>query len=237
VRQIWPSASGDGSVAHVCRWRMRLLSWDDVWRRRNSNQREYEVSEVDPEAFGLHVSTLAEMDIAQAETVRGDLPVGAVDLDRSLWWVVVDGSGHVQGAVSAAELRAADPRTVVGAALPARFGTIIADPECPVVVALGSHAFGLVDSPFVVVLRDEAGVVGVWAGEDLDEVLEFGTARVGVDVGLSHPPRVPYLVRSCAYQDEPSRVRCRASRAFSERPSSAVDCANPSGLPKHEFVW
>jgi hypothetical protein len=190
-----------------------------------------------PEDLELHVSRLAEMAITEAVIVHAGQPVGEIDLGRSSWFVVVGDDGEIEAAVPAAELEPLARRQPVRAALPGAHATVVAHPDCPVVSALASDAFRYAERPFAVVLRGESGVVGVWAGTDLADVLEFDTTRGGVDIGLSGDIHIPELIRYCAYHGGPDQRRCGARRVFVERPSSLEWCENPGGHDKHTFVW
>jgi len=119
---------------------------------------------------------------------------------------------------------------------------VTAHPECSVVAVLASWACTQAadwashreDGSVVIVARGEAGVLGVWAGPDLDEVLEIGTTRTGADITLPGDIHIPEYVRSCAFQVRD--VRCAASRNFAEPPSRPLPCDNPHNLPDHDFL-
>ena len=147
---------------------------------------------------------------------------------------MLDREGAVAGALPVAEL-AADPATPVGADLPGRYTTLVVDAACPVVVAVGSAAFPVADGSMAVVVRDGAAVMGVWAGDDLADVLAFGTPRIGIDFTLG-PGSTPFVTRSCGYRAA-GGDRCGVVIQFAARPLRPGACSNPRGLPVHDFVW
>ena len=77
-------------------------------------------------------------------------------------------------------------------ALPVSRATVTVHPDCTVVAAISSWAIAEAETWAVaeagrsvaMVVRRDAEVTGVWAGADLDEVLEIGTTRSGVDLTI-----------------------------------------------------
>ena len=190
------------------------------------------------------VPRLADVVLETAATVRLDeLPYGpdAAVPDGPSWFVVVTEDGAIAAALSADELAGLPPWTPAGRALNDTRAIVTAHPDCTVVAAISSwaviQAAGWAsqseDRSVAIVVRGDAGVAGVWAGSDLDEELEIGTIRTGVDVTLPGPVRIPEYVRRCAF--EARGARCDAVRSFAEPPARAWPCANPRHLPEHEF--
>lgn len=190
------------------------------------------------------ISRLADMSFVTPVVVRPETPVGQVNLEGAKgpgWVVGVAEDGAVAAVVPADEMAGLPESTPVSEAAGDSCAVVVAHPECSVVAAISSWAFtraaewaGRGEGASVVfVLRDDAGVVGVWVGEDLDEVAEIGSTRVGADLTLPGDIHIPEFVRRCAFRS--GKARCNAIRSFAEPPSGPVPCVNPRKLPEHGF--
>ena len=191
------------------------------------------------------VSRIADMVLEAAVVVRLDSLVGEVDLRSPggpAWVVAVTEDDAVGAVLSADELAGLPESIAVHGAIRGSRAVVTAHPECSVVAAISSWAFtqavdwadGNPDRSVVIVVRGDASVVGVWAGDDLDEVLEIGTTRTGADLTMPGDIHIPEYVLWCAF--EMKGVRCHAVRSFAEPPSRPVPCDNPRLLPEHVFV-
>jgi hypothetical protein len=188
------------------------------------------------------VSRLADMGVAPAAVTGLDVPVAAADTGGAGWVVAITPDGVVAAVLSADELADAAPSEPVGQAVRDFRAVVVAHPECGVVTAISSWAFSraadwadrAAGRSVAIVVRDEAGIAGVWAGEDLDEVAEIGTTRSGADLTLPGDIHIPEYVRRCAFAVR--GVRCKAYRSFAEPPSRPEPCDNPGRLPEHDFA-
>ena len=190
----------------------------------------------EPHDVTFRISRLSDMAVVPAQVVRWDDNVGGLQVTHSSWFVIVDGDDDVVAAVPAEELADLPATGSVWDAVPSAYETVVADADCSVVSMLSSSAFRDAVWPIAVVLRAGAAVIGVWAGPDLADVLEFGTTRVGIDHTMSGRITVPIVVKHCAFRDEHGR-RCNTLMRFHERPLRPDRCANPYGLPEHPFAW
>ncbi len=193
------------------------------------------------------VSRLADMDLAAAAVIRLDDPIGEEGLvgpDGPGWFVVVTQDGAVAAALSAEDLTGLPCSAPVRQALPVSRATVTVHPDCTVVAAISSWAIAEADTWAVaeagrsvaMVVRRDAEVTGVWAGADLDEVLEIGMTRSGVDLAIpGEIKHIPEIVRMCAF--EANGTRCDAVRSFAEPPSRPQPCDNPRQMPEHQFDW
>jgi hypothetical protein len=190
------------------------------------------------------VSSLADMVLETAVVVGLDSLADGVDLRSSndpSWVVAVTEDDAVGAVLLADELVALPKSTSVRDAIRGQRAVVTAHPACSVVAAISSWAFTQAsdwadqntDRSVVIVVRDRAGVVGVWEGDDLDEVLEIGTTRTGADLTMPGDVHIPEYVRRCTFEVE--RVRCDAVRSFAEPPPRPLPCNNPRRLPTHEF--
>ena len=190
------------------------------------------------------ISRLADMALETAVVVRLDSLAGELICVVLMpdWVVAVTEDDAVRAVLSVDELVGLPESTPVHRATRGRRAVVTAHPECSVVAAISSRAFtqaadwadGNPDRSVVIVVRGDTGVVGVWAGDDLDEVLEIGTTRTGADLTMPGDIHIPEYVCRCAF--EVKGVRCDAVRSFAEPPSRPVPCDNPRLLPEHEFV-
>lgn len=185
------------------------------------------------------VSRLADMDLAAAAIIGLDDPIseaGRSGPGGPGWFVVVTEDGAVASALSADDLASLPGSAPVRHALPISRATVTVDPDCTVVAAISSWALAEAGRSVAMVVRRGAEVTGVWAGADLDEVLEIGTTRSGVDLTIpGEIKHIPEIVRMCAF--EATGTRCDAVRSFAERPSRQQPCDNPRQLPEHQFGW
>jgi hypothetical protein len=194
------------------------------------------------------VSRLADMDLAAAALIGLDDPIGEAGLsdpDGAGWFVVVtEEDGAVAAALSADDLTGLPGSAPVRQALPVSRATVIVHPDCTVVAAIsswavaeaGTWAVAEAGRSVAMVVRRGAEVTGVWAGADLDEVLEIGTTRSGVDLTIPGEIKyIPEIVRMCAF--EANGIRCDAVRSFAERPSRPQPCDNLRQMPEHQFDW
>jgi hypothetical protein len=190
------------------------------------------------------VSRLADMAVVTAAVVGLDTLVGEAGRDGPDgpgWIVGVAEDGAVGAVVSADELAGLTEQISVRRAMRDSRAVVTVHPECSVVAAISSWAFTQAadwasQSPgrsVVIVVRDDARVVGIWAGPDLDEVLEIGTTRTGADLTMPGDIHIPEYVRRCTFQVR--GLRCDAVRSFAEPPSEPLPCDNPRKLPEHEF--
>lgn len=190
------------------------------------------------------VSLLADMVLEAAVVVRLDGLVGEVDLgspDGPSWVVGVTEDDAIAIVVSTGELAGLPRVTPLSRVLFGYRAVVTAYPECSVVAAISSWAFVQAaewadyspERSVVVVVRGDEGVIGVWAGADLDEVVEIGTTRSGADLTMPGDVHIPEYVRRCTFQVK--GVRCGAVRSFAEPPSQPVACDNPRHLTAHVF--
>ena len=185
------------------------------------------------------VSRLADMDLAAAAVIGLDDPIGEGGLsgpDGPGWLIIVTEDGAVAAALSADDLTGLPCSAPARQALPVSRTTVTVHPDCTVVAAISSWAVAEAGRSVAMVVRRGAEITGVWAGADLDEVLEIGTIRSGVDItGTGDIKYIPEIVRMCAF--EANGTRCNAVRSFAERPSRPEPCGNPRQIPDHQFDW
>ena len=141
------------------------------------------------------------------------------------WFVVVTQDSAVAAALSADDLTGLPCSAPVRQALPVSRATVTVHPDCTVVAAISSWAIAEAETWAVaeagrsvaMVVRRDAEVTGVWAGADLDEVLEVGMTRSWVDLTIPGETRhIPEIVRMCAFEAE--GIRCDAVAASLSHP-------------------
>jgi hypothetical protein len=146
---------------------------------------------------------------------------GAVKPSPGDWTVVVD-AGVPVSAIAPGE-RAAVTEIVV------------ADADMPVDLALAAPALRDLEPGSAVVCVSEGDVVGLWAGEDLDDALMLGPARLAGDTRLAGTIQIPLVSRRCRFEE--GGVPCGGRLSVPEKPESMPPCRNPAPLTAHNFVW
>jgi len=157
------------------------------------------------------VSLLADMVLEAAVVVGLDSLVGEVDLgspDGPGWVVGLTEDDAIAVVVSTGELAGLPGVTTLSRVLDSYRAVVTAHPECSVVAAISSWAFTQAaewadcspERSVVIVVRGDEGVVGIWAGADLDEVVEIGTTRSGADLTMPGDIHIPEYVRRCTFQ-------------------------------------
>lgn len=186
------------------------------------------------------VSRFRDMALASAVII----PVEGIGADAGLdvdapWVILVDPSGRVVTAATREEASTHSRDALLRPPLRSRRIVVVAHAECSVVNGISSWAFEQAgwgrQRDVVVVVRDETRVWGVWHGPDLEEVLELGTTRSGIDTSLPGDVHIPELVKQCEYTV--GGVVCGATMTFREFPDPAPECSNPNGLVGHRFRW
>lgn len=186
------------------------------------------------------VSRFRDMALARAAIIptEGLSAAAAQDVDAP-WVILVGPSGEVTAVATAAEAATHPWDALLRPPLWSRRTVVVAHADSSVVNGISSWAFEWaaweLDDDVVVVVRDDTEVLGVWHGPDLDEVLEIGTTRSGIDTSLPGDVHIPELVGRCRYAAD--GVDCGATMTFQEYPEPAPDCPNPNALADHPFLW
>ncbi|MET8944751.1 hypothetical protein ABZX30_14500 [Streptomyces sp. NPDC004542] len=169
--------------------------------------------------------TLAERDLEPYTTVL--LHARVKDVPDTRHWLVLTGEdGQPRAVVPPDGLDGQRPEAELSALTDVLTGFVKAHPTTTVTHALNTGAFRTLDPDTPVILCDERGVVGVWAGFDLADAILRGPARGVGDTGLPGRIDVPVVTRLC-------RV-CGSAMTFAEKPAGSVAC---TGRPPHDFGW
>ncbi len=177
------------------------------------------------------MATLGDLGAQPFEVApAGQAPVTA-PADR--WLVLVGDVGPVTAIPPGATLAA-------GTRPP---GILVAAADLNQAAAIKSDAFGQLTEVGALVLTEPAAgdaggqrIAGVVDGRTLtNAVLRQATRGISGPVLPGTPATIPWIVRSCGYQE--SAILCATSRTVLSRPYPMPACRNDRGLTAHEFAW
>ncbi len=177
------------------------------------------------------MATLRDLDPQPFVTAPADGSPVTAPGDR---WLVLVSDGQVVSAVPP------------GATLPARIrppGVLVAMAGLRQDTAFRSGAFQQLAGATALVLTEPAGddesghplIVGVIGGQALTRAVQRGATRGVSGPVLPGPPSIPWIARSCGYQE--TGVACVTPLSFPSRPYPMPDCPNAHALTAHLFVW